>query len=85
MTADHIKVNPRVYMTESLPRTGGVLRDRLGDETLYTVAEVFAAGRHPGMLLDWADKLGRRKGQAFTTKGWRDRWIKPITQLLITE
>lgn len=63
-----------------LPKIGDRLRDKAnGGKALFTVAEVFPASAYPGMILEWhgynpsTGKDGRR-GQAFTTRDWQERW-----------
>ncbi len=58
----------------ALPKAGDRLRDKLnGGSRLFRVAEVFPAGAHPGMILDWQED-DRTRGQTFTTRDWADRW-----------
>ena len=55
------------------PQPGMNLKYRHGKMTA-TVSEVFPAGQYPGMILEWRDEYGIRKGQAFTTRDWQQMW-----------
>lgn len=55
-----------------LPSVGQTIRNRYGFTAM--VAEVFKTNsQYPGMILEWIQD-GRKRGQAFTTKDWREKW-----------
>ena len=65
---------------ETLPRVGDLLQDGSHGD-IFRVADVFPAGQHAGMILEWRgynpskDAVGLR-AQAFTTRDWMKRWRK---------
>lgn len=54
------------------PPVRSTVRNRYGFQAV--VAEVFMGSGAPAMILDWTDSDGRKRGQVFTCRDWRDSW-----------